>query len=599
MSLRLSRYVFGLWLLVGLLSCGAPSEPIQEPPVQEPPVQEPGPKPPTALQPSGTPTEAVLEARAGGDMARFTFTATAGRYYRFTCTLKTLESCTAKVLDAQGTVLAVSTASAAESVVVLYRSLQAGPLFIEVSSASSAGGTYSYQLQDVGTDDAGNTPQEASPRMLSAEPFTGHVDSSGDADVYSFPATPGHIHRFSCSRPAVPAGGWIVRLRNARGQKIDELSSWEEPILSVGGKVQQAETWYAEILFVDDGFTGTYTCTLEDLGPDDHGDSQATASPLSADASVISGRFELRADVDAFALASVPGHYYSLTCSSTVWPDCQASVLGVTGEWFRRSNAPAIFYFKAPAAGPVLILLTATGETGTYSLQVQDVGLDDHGDSAASATPRVPSAEPIQGVIEAPIDRDVFAFTAEAGHVYQLLCEATPERVAWHLEIQDAAGTVLDTAPVVVGGSSVVSAEITTPGTYTVAIFGTTTAPRSGSYSCRLEDVGPDDHDDTLTAATAVTLPATVTGRWETRRDVDVFSFSAQAGHTYRVTCKIETYADPCWLRLKSASGTELLPSQQVSLQLTATADEPWFVELQGNLLTPWLESYVLELKEI
>ena len=56
--------------------------------------------------------------------------------------------------------------------------------------------------------------------------------------------------------------------------------------------------------------------------------------------------------------------------------------------------------------------------TGSYSVTIADLGLDDHGDVAAAATPIEPETEATSGNIETWADGDVFAFTPEPGHIY-------------------------------------------------------------------------------------------------------------------------------------------------------------------------------------
>ncbi|WP_224368697.1 PPC domain-containing protein [Hyalangium versicolor] len=333
-------------------------------------------------------------------------------------------------------------------------------------------------------------------------------------------------------------------------------------------------------------------------GLDDHGDTEATATPISGSEGVITGTFEVEEDVDVFALSTLPDHYYSFSCLRVGWTDCPGFVQGVSGQWFWRSNGAPIFFFKATGTGPIPIVMYAAGSAGTYTLEVQDLGLDDHGDSAASATPSTPSSTPIQGAIESPIDRDVFSFTAQAGHVYQFLCDAVPSQAAWYLEFRDPAGTLLDKAWLGMDVTSVTAAEISSPGTYTITVSPEVDALRSGTYSCRLEDIGSDDHGDTIAAATPVT-PASpalnVAGRMDTRQDVDVFSFSAQAGHTYRATLKPGTFAGPTRLQLKNASGTVLDSQQTVFLQRTATVNETWFLEVQTDITSTTLGTYSLD----
>jgi hypothetical protein len=54
--------------------------------------------------------------------------------------------------------------------------------------------------------------------------------------------------------------------------------------------------------------------------------------------------------------------------------------------------------------------------------------------------------------------------------------------------------------------------------------------------SCRLEDLGLDDHSDQLADATPLTFGVPVSIQGHYRRDVDILSFTATEGHVYALT---------------------------------------------------------------
>ncbi len=574
----------GLPLLLCLIACGSPTEApapcdghfceqgrctvLEETPVcacQDPEAPGCGAVAGTVpVQPRDVPREATLES--GASVMRFSFTTLPGHAYRFTCGRGTLPSCTIRLLDAGGSVLDTRTSDFTWRQVSLKPwSLQGGTFIAEVSApGAETGGTFTYQLVPLGADEAGDSPWSALPQTPQAAPIHGRVSVPGDEDVFAFPAVPGHAFTFRCgSEGGLYSGELTLGFYNARGERVATRGNGTDPVLT--GLATAHETWFASVAANDPLATGTYRCVLEYLEVDDHADLHELATAVPASGSV-TGTIERRDDADVFSAQLIAGHYYRA--------DCTPGTLTVCGIMLRTPGAnPAPGFrlpplvFKAEVSGRYHFSVLGETTLGTYSFQLTDLGLDDHGNTASTATPL--AFGEVRGAREVSIDTDVFAFTAEAGHVYRFSCDTTPASQGWLLAFEDAAGTLLDSNRDAPSPSSA-TMEARTAGRHTVHLgnhSAGSSSPATGTYACLLEELGPDDHGDTAATATPLAPGTELSGERETRQDVDVFSFTATPGHIYRVTCDAETARTECNLRLRDASGNPVFGHNTYSLQ--------------------------------
>jgi hypothetical protein len=154
--------------------------------------------------------------------------------------------------------------------------------------------------------------------------------------------------------------------------------------------------------------------------------------------------------------------------------------------------------------------------------------VDDHGDTQATATPITPSASFTNAALEVSGDTDWFSFTAVARQALDFSCSTT--NFDCDLGLYDSSGTLLlaDTAS---STSAQVIYRFAAAGTYFVKVHSGSTG--YGSYSYRLNDRGVDDHSDTATGATVLTLGATTAGKIELIGDLDFFAVELVAGTSY------------------------------------------------------------------
>ncbi|WP_086009841.1 hypothetical protein [Myxococcus stipitatus] len=186
---------------------------------------------------------------------------------------------------------------------------------------------------------------------------------------------------------------------------------------------------------------------------------------------------------------------------------------------------------------------------------------DDHGDTAALATPLVPFTEFREGTIQPAFrdkaDRDVFAMPAQTGQGFRFVVRPGT-LAAVDLRLMDAAGK--DVAGTLVRTQEGQGVEFAS--TEEAPRFIRVTASQGkeavGTYSYRLEDLGKDAHGSTPATATAIqessgSFPVVI----EYPGDADVFSFRTEPGHGFRFSCA----SDVASLALMTEAGVELAHS--------------------------------------
>ncbi|MBN1210690.1 MAG: PPC domain-containing protein [Myxococcaceae bacterium] len=532
----------------------------------------------TPVTPGAPAQSASIDSASDVDV--FSFTALAGHIYRFTCAATF--DCNVALADKAGVVLASDTAPAANAVVVFEFSA-AGTYFYEISSGNSELGSYTYQLEDLGVDDHGDTAATATPITPSTTASTGQVETLGDVDFFSFAGSANTSYAFSCASTAIDCN---VVLYDSNGTVLlsDTRTSTSAKVTYL---VRTAATFFVRVYSGTESLGG-YTYQLEDLGTDDHGDTIDDATPVLPSTTFSNARINTAADVDVFSFTAEANRIYEIECRSTVF-DCNVVLMDSAGGEIasdtgisynarvrRELSAAGTYYFRVQSGFSGL---------GDYTYLLEKMGDDDHGDTLATATPITPMASSAPSLIETTKDVDVFAFTATAGHIYEFTC--TGATGDCNLELMDSTGTVLvqDYSPV---SSASVAYEIGTEGTYYVRLrFGNYSSTQTGSYAYQLRELGMDDHGDTAATATPITPSATTSpGRVETFGDVDFFSFEGAANTSYEFNCTGTTL--DCNVVLYDSNGTVLLsdtgPSASARVTYLVRTAATFFVSVHGGL---------------
>ncbi|NMO13812.1 hypothetical protein HPC49_01880 [Pyxidicoccus fallax] len=309
--------------------------------------------------------------------------------------------------------------------------------------------------------------------------------------------------------------------------------------------------------------------------PDDHAGSPDDATPLTVMSEPAEGRISASTrgqfDRDLFSFHPEPGHSYVFLCQPLSLPRCQPRLLDGSGRQLTGlflDPERTAWSFKPRGEGPWYIEVSGAGDSGTYAYQLVDLGADDHEDSRDQAAVMEPSDANFTVTSDFLGDDDVIRFQAKAGHAYRMGCELPSTQVGVALRLLDASGRVVDTGEAL-GTRRMPEVELQAPaaGTWFMQV-SPTFGPMPISVTCWLKDLGADDHGDVLATATRLTPGERAPVRLQTRKDVDVLRFTAEAGHTYvlrqspHVIASIQLHdardtqlrsANPQWYLLESA----------------------------------------------
>lgn len=455
-----------------------------------------------------------------GDIDTFSFTAQGGHV------MQVMSSSTSLLLtlfDSQNQQLAQGSGSVASVATTT------GVYRVQVRSNSSAGLlSYTVTASDLGVDDFGATPGT----VAVGAPTSGNLQWVADVDPFDFVPTVGHVYEVSATR--VAGGSLGVRVKDPAGAQV-ATNSYSGTVASFFASV--GGTWHVEVFADYSQLPGSYTLSVVDRGLEDHGATQATATAVSLATTV--GVIGFAGDVDAFSFTVTQGKIYSVTTSSSsVRVELRDAQFGSLGS----STS-----FRATASGTVYALVSAWSSSSSpvsYTLSVADLGADDHGDTAATATPAMPGTT--TGNIQFTGDVDVLAVTPTPGHHTRVVCTAVTASCS--LTVRDASGTTLANA------SSSVSFKAAATVFVSISSYS---APLA--WSVQLTDLGLDDHGDGASDATALSFDGGVAGVLEVSSDVDAFRVTPALGQIVQVTVQGSGFAP--LLQLVSPSGSTVAQS--------------------------------------
>ncbi|GEL70396.1 hypothetical protein MVI01_21800 [Myxococcus virescens] len=449
------------------------------------------------------------------DRDLFAVTVEASGLYRFSCTRLMLVECRVRLLDVAGN--AHDMPSAFEGArVSWFPTLSEGTWYFEVSSRD-AYGRYTYELASLGVDDHGDTLEDATVLEAgSGTSFPVRLSSPFDADVFTFRSRVGHGYRFICEQAPNPF--LQLTLQSATGLLMDAVQGTSGEPLTVSLQATSERDWLL-MLAADHGtFPVDAACRFEDLGPDEHGDTLATATPVTPGVPV-AVTLQSRDDVDVFSFTGESGHVYTVRTegagrwSAQVVDEEGANVALTTTDQLRvRMNRWGTYSLRVQGGAPW---------EHSFVLTLVDAGTDDHGDSPETATFISPGTT-ITGRFDSPQDTDAIAFYTQARAIY--LASYAPF-ADLSLNPRGAVGILgLE------GGRHLFSARDARQVTLMLQ-------PLNGveGFSLTLEEVAIDDHPDSSEDAQILELPASRAGVVQSAVDTDVFSVWLEEGRAYRL----------------------------------------------------------------
>ncbi len=418
----------------------------------------------------------------------------------------------------------------------------AGSLPASVRLSSSYGSTaltYSVAVEDLGFDDHSDTVTAATPLAVGT-PIAGRLELSTDIDTFSFTATAGHIFQAAATVTGTGATTLRVRVLDSTGAMLGEGDGLAGALVATTG------TYRAQVLrggYSSNGDLQRYSLTVTDQGTDDHAGTSAGATALTV-GTPIGGSVQYTADVDAFAFTPIAGHVYAVSCARTSGT-CSFQVKDPSGV-----VVPSGGGFLAATAGRWIVEVSGgsySSVLGPYTLTVTDQGAEDHGGTAATATP-LTLGTATSGVLAFQSDIDVFSFSGVAGHIYAVTLGNSSVRA----EVRDSANALVSTGYYSGSTTSFLAAS---GGTFYVLASGYYSST-SLSYSVMVVDRGVDDHSNTSTGATALPIDTSAAGDIQFQGDLDFFSVTAVAGHHHKATCT--PTGGSCTIAVFDAAGNPL-----------------------------------------
>ena len=283
---------------------------------------------------------------------------------------------------------------------ISYMIMTAGTHYVRVTSST---GTGKYSLT-VALDNHGDTSAMAT-SVTSGAAVTGHISSS-DVDYFSI---------------AVPSGGTLTAIStgttDVRGTLYNtdgttQLANDDDSALDtnfwLSHQVDCASTSCTYYIRVDGFATGAYTLTVTFIA--DHGGTQAGATPVTSGLA-ITGEIGSSTDEDYFSIV-VPSTG-TLRASTTGMTNTMGDIYASGGTMSLATNDDDgtdmnfDVSHSITTAGTYYVRVTGSG-MGEYSLTVEFLPDDDHGDAQADAT-SVTSGTAVTGHINPGDDEDYFS----------------------------------------------------------------------------------------------------------------------------------------------------------------------------------------------
>lgn len=302
--------------------------------------------------------------------------------------------------DAGGTRIAHDYDTGAGDNFLIIRELAAGTYYVSVSRGA---GSYSLILDEAEADDHGDSFATAT--SLSIGDTVLAVLTPGDHDYFEFPVPDGFTVRAFAQGDTDTNGV----LYDGTGMRIASNNSAGEGLNFHIVRDLDAGTHY---LSVSGWNTGTYTLILEEAGADDHGNSIASATPVSI-GDTVPGVLT-PGDLDYFEFP-VPADGFRLSVFTQGTTDAVGTLYDGTGSRLADDDGSGegdnFHIIRTLDAGRYYVRVFGSyrREAGYYSLVLEEAEPDDHGNTIATAT-SVSIGDTVPGVL-AGQDRDFFEFS--------------------------------------------------------------------------------------------------------------------------------------------------------------------------------------------
>lgn len=315
----------------------------------------------------------------------------------------------------------------------------------------------------VWADDHGNSPLSASPIEADGSLTTACIERAGDMDYFLFTGVAGNTYRIETSHPTEDMDS-VLYLIDRDGESILAVDD------NSAGDTRARIVWTcpaAGIYFLmvrhaqATSGTGCYGVSAALVQLDDHGDDRWSASPMAVGVTT-SGFLEEPGDVDVFVVQIDGGYEYTIRFSAQS-EDSPFTVATISNG----SSVPSVMISSAGASetGSVssataeTLFLTVSAEetdgTGSYTLTLEQEGYaDDHGNSAAAATPISSQWAELGGHLEVADDVDWFRLEAQEAADYEFSLTSVNGSTGLQLAVRGPDGQLLAESALAVAGAS-------------------------------------------------------------------------------------------------------------------------------------------------
>ena len=296
------------------------------------------------------------------------------------------------------------------------RELAEGTYYLKVSSFE-LGGRYEVAVREVAPDDHGGMPETATELALGAT-VSGEIEPAGDTDFFRLELS---------ERTTLEVSGLgversqAVRICEPERRDVDFALTDREGERGWSRRELEAGTYYLAVR--SRGLAGPYEIGVRDVGPDDHGDSPASATTLAL-GEAAAGDIEPRGDLDYFRF-DLPRRMVV-----TVWASADAGIDFMLADANGRAatDVNGVYHFTEDDGQGGLRLRAVLdagshylrtwawpheeGPTRSYEVFVLESPPDDHGNTEAEAT-AIMLGDAVAGKIDPHDDVDYFRFELE------------------------------------------------------------------------------------------------------------------------------------------------------------------------------------------
>lgn len=496
------------------------------------------------------------------DIDSFVISQRAG--YRYSARWQSLSGSTLpgiSVFEANGAFVG-SSGNAATS--YAWFAVSAGDAYVRVRNPGSGVNASRFQLaiDDLGADDHSNDFIDATP-LAFTQPGIGILSWSGDSDFFSFDAIAGHVVQLSVAQVSGELAPGVV-LFNSSFEAIAVAPNTLQAVIASTGK------HFVQVGPVSEGIA-RYSLTLTDLGVDDHGNTEATATPMVVDAQ-LSGRTQYPTDADVFSANVTSGVVYRLEYSHQT----QSRDVTIRQGTLVLADVPlpADGLFSPTISGTVFITVRSA-VAGDFQVRLVADRLDDVGNVPANAALLTPSSVK-NAALEFGRDVDVFRIPAEARRVYTITA-SSPSLQQLRVTQLNQDGTVVRTST---GSSTSLARD--TAGDLFVSVASQ--SRQAGAYTVVATPVATDDHATDTANAMLMTVGTPLDGNGDFPDDVDTLQFDAPAQRHLRASCT--TTSGGCTVTVFDGAGWSATSSfgSQSTVTFRVEAATRLFVSVKSEL---------------